>query len=92
MCACPAEVEAVDLGKPIAGVAEQRPPREELVEGMLAVHRVPTAQAVLVFEVGRRDDVPSDDPGRDPRRVGFERSHGGVGDSVACRLVPVRVP
>ena len=91
MCAGPAQVETADLGKPVARVTEKGPPGEELVEGVLAVHRVPAAEAVLPLEVRGRDDVASDDGLRDTGCVGLERPHGRVHDPIACCLVPLRV-
>ena len=91
MCAGPAQVETADLGKPVARVAEERPPGEELIEGVLAVHRVPAAEAVLPLEVRGRDDVASDDRLRDTGCVRLERLHGRIHDAIACCLVPVRV-
>src|SRR5206468_5941634 len=73
-----AQVETADPGKPIACVAEEGPLGEELVERVLAMHRVPAAQAVLPLEVSRRDDVASDDSLRDARCVDLERPHGPV--------------
>src|SRR5206468_11159368 len=92
MCACPAQVEAPDPAKPVARVAEAGTPREELVERVLAVHRMPAGEAVLVLEVGRRYDVARHDSVRDAGRKGLELAHGLVGHSVARRLVPVSVP
>jgi hypothetical protein len=64
-------------------LAEERPPRKELVEGVLAMHGVPTAQAVLSLEVGGSDDAASDDPLRKTWRIGLERLHGRVAYLVA---------
>jgi hypothetical protein len=64
-------------------MAEEGPPGEDLVEGVLAVHRVPAAEPVLALEVRRRDDVASDDPVRDTRCIDLERPHGHVRDTFA---------
>ena len=72
-------------------MAEKGPPGEDLVEGVLAVHRVPTAEPVLSLEVRRRDDVASDDLVRDTRCIDLERPHGPVRYTIARSLVPVRV-
>src|SRR5207344_2514790 len=61
VCARPTQVEAADPGKPVASMAEEGPPGEDLVEGVLAVHRVPAAEPVLPLEVRRRDVMASDD-------------------------------
>ena len=91
MCARPAQVETADLGEPVACVAQKGPPGEELVEGVLAVHRMSAAEAVLSLEVRRRNDVVSDDPLRDTGCVGLERPHGRVHHAITCCLVPVLV-
>ena len=39
--------------QPVAGVAEERPPQEELVERRLAVQRVAAGQAVVALEIER---------------------------------------
>src|SRR5438093_5346312 len=91
MCARAAQVETADPGKPVACVAEEGPPGEELVERVLTMHRVPAAQAVLSLEVRRCDDVASDDSLRYVRCVGLERPHGPVRYPIARRLVPVHV-
>ena len=62
-----AQVEALDPGEPVARVAEEGAPGEELVERVLAVHGVPAAEPVFVLEVRWRDDVASDDPVREAR-------------------------
>ena len=72
-------------------MAEEGPPGEDLVEGVLAVHRVPAAEPVLSLEVRRRDDVASDDLVRDARCIDLEGPHGLVRDTIASCLVPVRV-
>ena len=69
MCARPAQVETADVGKPVARVAKERPPGKELIERVLAVHRVTAAEAELTLEVRRRDDVARDDLPRDTRGV-----------------------
>src|SRR5206468_10275981 len=84
MCARPAEVEAANPGKAVACVAEERPPSEDLIEGVLAVHRVPAAEAVLSLEVFRRHDVASDDALRDAWCVDLERPHSNVRHPIAC--------
>jgi hypothetical protein len=72
-------------------MAEEGPPGEDLVEGVLAVHRVPAAEPILSLEVRRRGDVASDDLVRDTRCIDLERPHGPVRHSIARCLVPVRV-
>src|SRR3954464_2776961 len=89
MCARPTHVEPADPGNPVASVSEEGPPGEDLVEGVLAVHRVPAAEPVLPLEARRRDDVTSDDPVSDTRRMDLERSHGPVRYTIARCLVPV---
>ena len=91
MRACPAQVETADSGKPVACMAEEGPPGEDLVEGVLAVHRVPAGQPVLPLEVFRRHDVASDDALLETRCVSRERPHGRVRDPIACRYVPLCV-
>src|SRR5438128_11779404 len=91
MCTCPTQVETADPGKPVASMSEEGPPGEDLVEGVLAVHRVPAAEPVLSLEVRRRDDVASDDLVRDTRCIDLERPHGPVRYTIARCLVPVRV-
>jgi len=49
MGARPAEVETADPGKPVAGMAEEGSPGEELVEGMLAVHRMAPGEAEVTL-------------------------------------------
>src|SRR5439155_26408823 len=83
MCARPAQIEAADVGKPVARLAEEGPPGEHLVEGVLAVHRVPATEAVRTLEIRRRNDVARDDALRDSRCVGLERPDGRV-----CYLIP----
>ena len=62
------QVEPVER-QPVAGVAEQRPPQEELVEAVLAVHRMAAGQAVVALEVERGQDLArGHEPGQ-PRRV-----------------------
>ena len=51
-----AQVEPVDR-HPVAGVAEERPPEEELVEARLGVERVAAGEAVVALEVDRRQDL-----------------------------------
>ena len=63
------EVEPIER-EPVARVAEQRAPQEELVEAVLAVHRVATGQAVVALEVERGEDLPRDDQPGEPRRDG----------------------
>ena len=82
----------MDVGEPIAGVAEKRSPGEELVEGVLAVHRVAAAEAVLVLEVGGRDDMSGDDPVLETGCMNFERADRRFCQPVARRVVPVPVP
>src|SRR4029077_6598143 len=77
--------------KPVGSMSEEGPPGEELVEGVLAVHRVPAGEAVLSLEVRWRNDVASDDLVRDTRCVDLERPHGQVRNTIARCLVPVRV-
>ena len=43
--------------QPVAGVAEERPPEEELVERRLGVERMAAGQAVVALEVERRQDL-----------------------------------
>src|SRR6185503_2166009 len=43
------QVETADPGEAVARVAEEWSPCEELVERVLAVHRVPAGQAVLAL-------------------------------------------
>ena len=69
--------------KPVAGVAEQRPPQEELVEAGLAVQRVAAGQAVVALEVERGEDLA----GRDQRRPG----PGAYASSVATTAVAERL-
>jgi hypothetical protein len=64
-------------------MSEEGPPGEELVEGVLAVHRMPAGEAVLSLEVRRRNDVASDDLVRDTRCVDLERPHGQVRNTIA---------
>src|SRR5690348_16543480 len=90
MCARTTQVETTDPGEAVASMAEKGSPGEELVESVLAVHRVPAAQPVVLFEVRGRHDVAGDDSRRKVRRIRFERSDGRVGNAIACRVVPVR--
>jgi hypothetical protein len=83
MCAGPAQVEPADSRKPVASMSEEWPPGEDLVEGMLAVHRVPAAEPVLSLDVSRRHDVASDDLVRDTRCIDLERPHGPVCYTIA---------
>src|SRR5258706_15983511 len=52
-----AEVEARD-GRPVLGVAEDRPHGEELVECCLAVEEVAAGHAELRLDVDGREDLP----------------------------------
>src|SRR4029453_6152280 len=54
-------------------LAEQRPPREELVERGLRVLGGPAGQAVGGLHVGRRDPLARLDELAEPGRVGLER-------------------
>ena len=78
-----AEVEALDPGEPVARVAEERAPGEELVERVLAVHGVPAAEAVFELQVRRRHDVASSESLRETGRVVLERPHGCVREALA---------
>ena len=55
-----AQVEPVDR-QAVAAAAEERPPQEELVEGLLAVERMAAGQAVVALEVERRDHLAGAD-------------------------------
>jgi len=50
------QVEPVER-EAVPGVAEERPPQEELVEAGLAVKRVAAGQPVVALEVERGEDL-----------------------------------
>jgi hypothetical protein len=70
-------------------MSEEGPPGEDLVEGELAVHRVPAAEPVLSLEVLRSNDVAGDDRIRDARCIDLEHPHSPVRHTIARRFVPV---
>lgn len=77
-----AEKKIVD-GSAIAREAEQRTHGEELVEGEFAVGDVAAGEAVVGFEIERRDDAASDDFRGEIGSVFGESFDDGVGESVA---------
>ncbi len=66
---------------------EQRPPKIELVEALLAVHRVPACQAEVALEVERRDDLTCR---HQPRQAGRQRIERG--DHAVTERLPMVVP
>ena len=86
----PAEVEALDR-QTISRRAEQRPPREELIQRHFAVHRVAVRQAVLPFEIERREDGDAGRLAPDVGRVSLQRGQGQLGKAVP-KSVPIPHP
>src|SRR5579864_4066953 len=65
---------------------EQGPRDEQLIEGELAVKDVPAGEAVRLLEIGRRDDLTSDDRRREAWRATLDRACGDIGQRVALNV------
>jgi hypothetical protein len=82
-----AQVQPVDA-EAIPGVAEERPPQEELVEAGLGVQWVTARQSELALEIDGREHLAVGDQLADPRRHRFEDRDDGVPECLTARLAP----
>ena len=70
-------------GGAVTRPADERAHGEELVEGEFAVGDVTAGEAVVLFEIERRDDARGEDFRREVGRVFGEGLDDGIGESVA---------
>jgi hypothetical protein len=66
-------------------VAEERPPGEEPVEPLLAVHRVAPGEGEVALEVGRRERAALLHQAREARGRRVEPPDGGFQEALARR-------
>src|SRR6202166_5484689 len=71
----------------LAGVAENRPRQEQLIERQPAMKNIPTEQAELPLQIERRENLPADHACREAGGIFVHGRDHEVGDLFAM-LVP----